>query len=227
MLFSLTDSIFLILSPRLVVEEQGGMQSWIFTYLSLFYPERSLYSNSVLWDKQSKFQTFPSPQQDGIMEEQIKLQFQVASLLWVSSKAMYIIFVIWIWYYFIKEGSPHCVRPLRMWVSPEVGFHEVGERDSYTCMHVALLFWILSLFGNDLSLSTWPSAAEAWGGDLEPLLLVPHRTKRVSHNCPSHFPVVTCFSLILWLQKQPSPALPPVQWSPSDSVSLHNRLPGF
>ena len=109
----------------------------------------------------------------------------------------------------------------------EVGFHEVGERDSCTCMHVALLFWILSLFGNDLSLSTWPSAAEAWDGDLEPLLLVPPRTKRVSHNCPSHFPVVTCFSLILWLQKQPSPALPPVQWTPSDSVSLHNRLPGF
>ena len=94
MLFSLTDSIFLILPPRLVVEAQGGMQSWIFIYLSLFYPEQSLYSNSVLWDKQSKFQTFSSPQQDGILEEQIKLQFQVASLSWVSSKAMYIIFVI-------------------------------------------------------------------------------------------------------------------------------------
>lgn len=200
MLFSLTDSIFLILPPRLVVEAQGGMQSWIFIYLSLFYPEQSLYSNSVLWDKQSTFQTFSSPQQDGILEEQIKLQFQVASLSWVSSKAMYIIFVIWIWYYFIKEGSPHCVRPLRMWLSPEAGFHEVGERDSCTCMHVALLFWILSLFGNDLSLSTWnlvdmwPSAAEVWDGDLEPLLLVPPRTNRVSHNCPSHLPVVTCFS---------------------------------
>lgn len=143
---------------------------------------------------------------------------------------MHVIFVFRIWYYFIKKGSPNCVRSLRTWISPAVGFHDGGETGSCVCTCICHYFsgYSVSLAMPPLYLEPTdmlPSATEAWDRDLESLPLVPPGP-RGSHKWLSHFPVIIYFSMMLWLQSQPSPTLLPIQWSPSHLVRLHNRLPG-
>lgn len=123
---------------------------------------------------------------------------------------MYLIFVFWIWYYYIKEGSPNWVRPLWTWSSPAFGltwgrwegllYLDMQVCDCFSGSSVSLAMplsaWSIAVM--------WASAAEAWDGDLVFPLLGPIKDQEVPHNWLSHSPGLIYLSFILWLQRQPS-----------------------
>lgn len=140
--------------------------------------------------------------------------------------SLYLNFVFLLWY-FIKGGSPNCVRPRRTWISSIFGlmwsrregllYLDKQVCDYFSGSSVSLAMYPISAWG---LAAMWSFAIEAWDQNLMSLLLAPLRTKRclITDLATSKASSI-CHSYCDFRASLLLPLLP-LQWSPSHLLSL-------